>query len=95
MEVDAPAGGAAAARALAMALYDAGEALQTAQDAARELLATQPVPPPDVDTETILHYARLVGKVRTLRSGARLASARVQFGRIAAACASYAPPLLA
>ena len=90
MDVDAPAGGAASARALALALYDAGEALQAAQDAARQLLATQPVPPPDVDTETILRYARLVGRVRCTRSRMQVVPRCVHSGRIAPAVAPCA-----
>jgi len=71
MEVDAPAGAAsssASARELALSLYDASEALQAASDAARELLQTQPLPPPEVATETILAYARFVSRVRPSRA---------------------------
>lgn len=90
MEVDAPsAGPAASARALALSLYDASEALQAAQDAARELLATQPLPPLDVDTETILAYARLVSRVRPSYARRTGRALHAICDRIAAACAPH------
>jgi hypothetical protein len=90
MDVDAPsAGPAASARALALSLYDASEALQAAQDAARELLASQPLPPLDVDTETILAYARLVSRVRPSRGGCTGRALRAIRDRIAAACGAH------
>ena len=88
MEVDAPAVSPAdAARALALQLHEAGEALQAAQDAARELLDTQPLPPLEVDTETILAYARFVSRVRPARSDGAWRAMRGCAARIAAACA--------
>jgi hypothetical protein len=84
----APASAAAgvdreALRAVALALYEADEALQAEIEAARALLgapSAHPLPPASVSTEEILEYARVATRVRPYRATWRAARVRVRVG---------------